>query len=72
MNRPEAIETPRELDHYTRGFFVGLSGILFLAACACVILFQKHAKLTLPRSRAKPNSSRRRLRMLSHLSQEQN
>ena len=43
MNRPEAIETPRELDHHTRGFFVGLSGILFLAACACVILFQKHA-----------------------------
>ena len=43
MTRQEANETPREFDRYTRGFFVGLSGILFLAACACVILFQKHA-----------------------------
>jgi hypothetical protein len=36
-------ETYREFDRYVRGFFVGLSGILFLTALACVFLFQKHA-----------------------------
>ena len=34
--------TPREFDRYIRGFFVGLSFVLFLAACVCAILFQKH------------------------------
>jgi hypothetical protein len=43
MTRPETNETPREFDRYIRGFFVGLSGILFLTAWACVILFHKHA-----------------------------
>jgi len=34
--------TPREFDRCIRGFFVTLSGVLFLAACVCAILFQKH------------------------------
>ena len=38
----ETSGTPREFDRYIRGFFVGLSGVLFLAACVCAILFQKH------------------------------
>ena len=38
----ETSGTPREFDRYIRGFFVGLSSVLFLAACACAILFQKH------------------------------
>ena len=39
----EANETPIEFDRYIRGFFVGLSSILFLTTWACAILFQKHA-----------------------------
>jgi hypothetical protein len=38
----ETSGTPREFDRYIRGFFVGLSSVLFLAACVCAILFQKH------------------------------
>jgi hypothetical protein len=38
----ETSGTPREFDRYIRGFFVGLSGVLFLVACVCAILFQKH------------------------------
>src|SRR5262245_53280302 len=38
----ETSGTPKEFDRYIRGFFVGLLGVLFLAACVCAILFQKH------------------------------
>jgi hypothetical protein len=42
--RRETREKPREFDRHVRGFFVGLSGILFLTALACAFLFQKHTK----------------------------
>jgi hypothetical protein len=41
MTRPETNETLREFDRDTRGFCVGLLGILFLAAWACLVLIQK-------------------------------
>jgi len=37
MTRPETNETLREFNRDTRGFCVGLLGILFLAAWACLV-----------------------------------
>jgi len=42
MTRLETTAALMRFDHDTGGFFVGLLGILSLAAWACVTLFQKH------------------------------
>jgi hypothetical protein len=61
MTRPETNETHKEPDRDSRGFWVGLVGILLLATWTCLVLIQKHhppkGGFTGLASRAKSDSS---------------